>query len=67
MLNLQDLLNKEARLGNQIYHLSKELDEVRSQIIQIRPSIPPICFGNNDCGTLMLVKCPFRWECKDAG
>lgn len=63
MTTLQNLLNEEARLANQMAALRQERAKLRQKIIEIRPKNPPHCFGEDDCGTQMLVTCPYRWEC----
>lgn len=55
-IDIQKLLDKEARLGNERY-------EVVQQIKQLRGTEPPVCWGQDDCSTMMLVRCPWRIDC----
>lgn len=54
--DLQALLDDEARLCNR-------LDELRKRIVELRGGHRPVCFGQDDCSTLMLVRCPWRIDC----
>jgi len=55
---MKDLLNEEARLGN-------ELIVVRNKIREMRRDWPgpPVCFGTDDCSSMMLMSCPWRFDC----
>lgn len=64
MTPLQELLNEEAKMSNK--GMDKEhpfrkiiLEEIR----QRRSEIAPACFGEDDCSTSMLSRCPFRMDC----
>ena len=52
-MDIQELLDKEARLANERYVILK-------QIKLMRGDEPPHCWGQDDCSTLMLVRCPWR-------
>lgn len=54
--DIQDLLDKEAKLGNERY-------EVVQQIKRLRGDQPPVCWGQDDCSTLILMRCPWRMDC----
>jgi hypothetical protein len=58
MNKLQELLDKEALLENQRIVILK-------QITKLRGDVPPACWGTDDCGTNMLVCCPWRIDCGD--
>lgn len=53
---IQELLDKEAKLSNERY-------EVINQIKQLRGDTPPVCFGEDDCSTSILSRCPWRMDC----
>jgi hypothetical protein len=64
MTPLQELLNEEAKMSNK--GMDKEhpfrkiiLEEIR----QRRGQTVPACFGEDDCSTSMLSRCPFRMDC----
>lgn len=63
MNRIQDLLNQEARAGNSKRY--KERDKIRILIKLTRESPPPECWGEDDCSTEMLVRCPWRIDCGD--
>ena len=58
MDELQRLLNIEAQLSNL-------RDEVVELIKQKRGSTPPPCWGEDDCSTEFLSRCPWRVDCGD--
>lgn len=55
-MDIQELLDKESRLANERYVILK-------QIKLMRGDEPPHCWGQDDCSTLMLVRCPWRIDC----
>ena len=64
MTELQDLLNEEAMLSNTGRGNSRERAELHTVIRLKRSEFPqPHCFGEDDCSTLMLSKCPWRMDC----
>jgi hypothetical protein len=85
MSEIQDLLDKEANLGNASYAITAKgkpllklqqqtVDElaVERRLIHIkikekRGTVPMPCWGEDDCSTLMLSKCPWRIDCGDTG
>jgi hypothetical protein len=64
MNEIQALLNEEAMLSNSGRGDSKERMELHT-IIRLKrdESLRPDCFGEDDCGTLMLSSCPWRMDC----
>jgi hypothetical protein len=56
MTEIQVLLDKEANLANR-----REL--VHKQIVVLRGTEPPQCWGNDDCSTNILSQCPWRIDC----
>lgn len=56
MSKIQELLDKEARLGNERLLV---VDEIK----QLRGTEPPPCWGEDDCSTMVLVRCPWRVDC----
>ena len=53
---LQDLLDQEARLSNRRL-------EILAKIKDMRGEEAPICWGEDDCSTMMLMRCPWRIDC----
>lgn len=61
---LQDLLDKEAKLSNSGNGDGKERQDILKEIRNIRKNMhQPFCFGQDDCSTNMLIKCPWRMDC----
>jgi hypothetical protein len=63
MTYIQELLNLEASLSNDG---KKDCDEYRNAHIKIkvlRGSDAPVCWGEDDCSTLILSQCPWRIDC----
>jgi hypothetical protein len=54
--NIQELLDEEARLGNLRYDIHKQLKLLRGDN-------PPVCWGEDDCSTMILMRCPWRIDC----
>ena len=64
MSHMQDLLDQEARLANEGKADSIERQKILTAIRLMRDeSLRPSCFGEDDCSTLMLIRCPWRNEC----
>lgn len=65
MSTMQELLDKEAQLSNK--GLTKHefrviiLEEIKAR----RGNEAPVCWGEDDCSTMMLVRCPWRIDCGD--
>lgn len=56
MTNVQELLEKEASLGNRQYHVIKQIKALRGET-------PRDCWGLDDCSTEILSRCPWRVDC----
>jgi len=56
MNRTQELLDKEASLGNRRLLVHKQIKIARGD--EPRP-----CWGLDDCSTLMLIHCPWRIDC----
>ena len=56
MSEIQVLLDKEASLANR-----RSL--VHKQIVVLRGTEPPVCWGMDDCSTNILSQCPWRIDC----
>lgn len=64
MSKMQDMLNREARLSNAGKGDSPERQELLTMIRLTRDEQwRPPCFGEDDCSTLQLSKCPWRMDC----
>lgn len=61
-LNLQDLLNHEAKLSNAGRGDSDERQQLLT-VIRLKRTNQPVCFGQDDCSTNMLSQCPWRMDC----
>lgn len=53
---LQSLLDQEAELANKRYYILEQIKELRG-------STPPACWGEDDCSTMILMRCPWRIDC----
>lgn len=61
---IQDLLNKDAQLGNDglpAVHPFRQI--VQIEIKQRRGGGAPACWGEDDCSISMLMRCPWRIDC----
>jgi hypothetical protein len=64
MSTIQELLDEEAKLSNNGLGDSKERQEILKVIRVMRKRLhQPLCFGQDDCSTNMLSKCPWRMDC----
>ena len=62
MTVIQQLLDKEAELSNR----GQDNDfrwMVHAEIKQLRGNLPPACWGEDDCSTEILMRCPWRIDC----
>ena len=70
---IQVLLDAEAQIANTMSSLpapaAESLTKTRSmlhkQIEMIRDPNPPVCYGQDDCSTSILSRCPWRLTCGD--
>jgi len=60
-VDLQDLLDQEANFGNagKIFEQKK----IHVMIKLKRQSPAPSCWGEDDCSTMILMRCPWRIDC----
>lgn len=64
MIDIQDLLDKEAALSNSGKSDSPERQELLTMIRLRRDETKrPGCFGLDDCSTMLLMRCPWRMDC----
>lgn len=63
MATIQELLDQEAKLSNSGYGDSDFRKIVLEEIRQRRGTEPPACFGEDDCSTNILMRCPWRMDC----
>ena len=64
MSEMQDLLNAEANLSNAGKGDSIERQKILTLIrLKRDDKWRPVCFGEDDCSTLMLSTCPWRMDC----
>lgn len=65
MKSIQDLLDEEARLANTGHAKSREREKIHVEIVLRRGDTSPPCWGEDDCSTNMLMRCPWRIDCGD--
>jgi len=64
MTEMQELLNAEARYSNAGKGDSAERMRIHTLIrLKRDEQWRPVCFGEDDCSTLMLSTCPWRIDC----
>ena len=64
MTDLQSLLDQEAILSNDGKADSDERQKLLTFIRLKRDErYRPPCFGEDDCSTNMLIRCPWRFDC----
>jgi hypothetical protein len=63
VVKLQQLLDEEARLSNVGLGESAERQKLLTVIRLKREQPAPVCFGEDDCSTAMLARCPWRMDC----
>lgn len=63
MTHLQNLLDQEARLSNEGKADSEERQQLLTAIRLMRMQPAPVCFGEDDCSTSILSRCPWRMDC----
>ena len=64
MNRIQELLNEEAKMSNKGMDKEHPFRKIiLTEIRQLRGTVPPHCFGEDDCSTMMLVRCPWRMDC----
>ena len=61
--HIQNLLDESARLCNN--GRQEEAEKLYDKIRKLRGNDAPICFGWDDCSTMMLVQCPWRMDCRE--
>lgn len=54
--SIQDLLDREATVGN-------EQGRIHKRIKELRGNEAPVCWGEDDCSTSILSRCPWRIDC----
>jgi hypothetical protein len=62
MSKIQELLDKEATMANE----GQDNDFRKIILLEIkhlRGSDAPACWGEDDCSTNMLMRCPWRIDC----
>jgi hypothetical protein len=63
---MQEWLDKSAILENNGQKDSQEYRELLLAIMLHRSDAPP-CHGDDDCSTMQLVSCPWRFDCGEKG
>ena len=63
MQTLQQLLDQEAFLSNTGKSKSPERLIILQQIREQRGLESPVCYGEDDCSTEFLIRCPWRIDC----
>ena len=60
---IQELLDKEANMANSGQQDSDFRKIILEEIKSLRGHDAPVCFGEDDCSTNMLSRCPWRNDC----
>ena len=60
---IQSLLDEEARLSNEGLGYSPERKVIHVKLVDLRGEEPPHCWGDDDCSTMIMVRCPWRIDC----
>jgi hypothetical protein len=63
MTEIQKLLDLEANLSNTGKKDSEEYRQAHIKIKELRGIEAPVCWGDDDCSTLILSQCPWRIDC----
>ena len=63
MATIQELLDQEAKLSNEGHGKSEFRIVILEEIKVRRGTDAPHCWGEDDCSTLTLIKCPWRIDC----
>ena len=63
MSTIQEFLNQEATLSNEGKGDSEERHHILTTIRLMRAQPAPVCFGEDDCSTSILSRCPWRIDC----
>lgn len=61
MSKIQELLDESARLSNA--GNEEAAKEIYTVIVLMRGHVSPPCWGEDDCSTNMLMRCPWRIDC----
>ena len=56
MSELSDLVHEYNRKSNELFVL-------KEQIVKLRGTEPPCCFGEDDCSSNALAECPWSMDC----
>lgn len=64
-VELQKLLDEEARLANIAYqnNTTVDLNSIHNKIKELRGTTPMPCWKDDDCSTEFLMRCPWRIDC----
>lgn len=64
MSTIQELLNEEAKMSNNGMDKEHPFRKIILEEIRVRRGeTQPGCFGEDDCSTNMLSRCPWRMDC----
>jgi hypothetical protein len=63
MATIQELLDQEAKLSNEGHGKSEFRMIIHEEIKARRGTDAPHCWGEDDCSTNMLMRCPWRIDC----
>lgn len=63
MSTIQELLDQEARMSNEGHGDSDFRKIVHEEIKARRGAVAPTCWGEDDCSTNILMRCPWRIDC----
>jgi hypothetical protein len=63
MKSIQILLDEEAYLSYEGTGRKEEREQLHTAIRLMRTQPAPACFGEDDCSTSILSRCPWRIDC----
>jgi hypothetical protein len=63
MNRIQILLDREARLSNTGQKDDPTYAAAHEELKHLRGTEAPVCWGEDDCSTLILSQCPWRIDC----
>jgi hypothetical protein len=63
MATIQQLLDQECALANEGKGQHEFRTIILAEIRQRRGTEAPVCFGEDDCSSLILSQCPWRMDC----
>jgi hypothetical protein len=64
MSRVQELLDQEAKMSNEGMDRNHPFRKIIHEEIKVlRGTEAPVCYGEDDCSTSILSRCPWRIDC----